>query len=87
MRGRGVWIDKLLSPSLLTCSCSFCEVSSLRVRIIRKKTRFTTKQMASMRMGETQLRQRLKSSPIENLHRGRSSYLAGKILQGGEQET
>lgn len=87
MRGRGVWIDKLLSPSFLTCSFSFRESFSLRVRLTRKKTRFATKQMAAMRMDDTQLRQRLKSSPIENLHRGRSSYLTGKILQGGEQET
>lgn len=53
----GVWIDKLPSSlSLLTCSRSFCEIFSLRVRLTRKKTRFTTKQMASMRMDETQLR-------------------------------
>lgn len=76
-----------LSPSLFTCSCFFCEIFSLSRRITRKKTRFTMKQMASMRMDETQLRQRLKSSLIENLYRGRSSYLAGKPCRGGEQET
>ncbi|KAL7972899.1 hypothetical protein HDV63DRAFT_367208 [Trichoderma sp. SZMC 28014] len=43
--------------------------------------------MVSMRMDETQLRQRLKCFSIENLRRERSSYLTGKILQGGEQET
>lgn len=60
----------------------FCEDFSLSVRITRKKIWFTTKQMASMRLDETQLRHLLKSSPIENLHRGRSSYLVGKTLQG-----
>lgn len=73
-----------LSPSHLTCFCFvlFCVIFSLGIRITRKKTRSTTTQMASMRMDGTQLRQRLKSSLIEYLHRGRSSYLAGKTLQG-----
>lgn len=84
MRGRGGYglASSSLSPSLLTCSFFFFVVFSLGIWITRKKTRSTTTQMASMRMDGTQLRQRLKSSLIEYLHRGRSSYLAGKTLQG-----
>jgi hypothetical protein len=77
MRGRGVWINKFISR------LSFDLLSPFHLLPpYTRKLRFTTKQMASMRMDQTQLRRRLKSSLIRNFHRDRPSYLTRKTLQG-----